>query len=902
MNRRSICRHPFVSWPLIILGLVAAWSPGTLRAEDQPAPDVDVLTRSITRSVALLEKASAGTAEQRACFTCHGQALPVLALVEAEHRGFAIDQENLDRQVERAHRHLERGKASYIQGKGQGGGVDTAGYALWTLESGARAADDVTDAVTAYLLQKQSDRGKWRCSSDRPPSETSDFTTTYLALRGLAAFANETMAERVAGCAKQATAWLQQAPTRETEDTVFGLLISEYAELPTDKRNTLVTTLLQGQREDGGWAQKPDMESDAYATATALYALHRAGAVPDPAVWNRGIRYLLESQQPDGSWHVTSRSKPFQTYFETGFPHGKDQFISTSATAWATLALLFALPEAPEPHASDPDASRPNGDPMPADGTGRHSLILRGGRIVDGTGNPWFVGDVAINGDRIVEIGSVTGTADRVIDARNLVIAPGFVDMHSHSDWTLFEDGNAESKIRQGVTTEVLGEGASGGPNMGKMPPREVTINGKTQRITTLGEYFDGLEQSTTSVNVASYVGINNLWRSVMGQSFARPSSADLKRMQALLADAMQAGAFGLSSQVMTPPGSLATTEELVELCKVVHQHQGIYSTHIRNEGTGVFDSIAEAISIGEQAGVPVDVIHLKIADEQSWGMMRGVVELFAKARARGVNVQANVYPYTRGNNNLSSIIPPWAHEGGREKLLERLGDAAARRRMKHDIEKGIPGWYNHYTAVGRDWGRMLISADCRYRGQTMDAVIAERTAGLDPVPDALDVLFDLLMEEGGSVSTVYAHHEERDMNLAMQQPWCSIGSDGSALATSGSLRRGNPHPRNFGTFPRVLGRYVRERNVLTLEDAIRKMTSLNAAKLGIQDRGILRPGMYADLTLFDPQTVIDQATYSDPFHYNVGIHYVIVNGQVVLDQGRHTGARPGRVLRKPAR
>jgi N-acyl-D-aspartate/D-glutamate deacylase len=278
---------------------------------------------------------------------------------------------------------------------------------------------------------------------------------------------------------------------------------------------------------------------------------------------------------------------------------------------------------------------------------------------------------------------------------------------------------------------------------------------------------------------------------------------------------------------------------------------------------------------------------------------MRGVIELFESARRRGVNVQANVYPYTRGNNNLSSIIPPWAHEGGREQLLERLASQAVRQKLKRDIENGIPGWYNHYTAVGRDWRRMLISADSPYRGMTMDEVIEARCKGLEPKPDPLDVLFDLLIEENGSVSTVYAHHEERDMNLAMQQPWCSIGSDGSALAISGPLKRGNPHPRNFGTFPRVLGRYVREQGLLSLEDAVRKMTSLNAAKIGIYDRGILRPGMMADLTVFDSDTVQDRATYTDPFHYNTGIRYVIVNGMVVLDDGTHTGARPGRALRK---
>lgn len=526
------------------------------------------------------------------------------------------------------------------------------------------------------------------------------------------------------------------------------------------------------------------------------------------------------------------------------------------------------------------------------------SLVLRGGRIVDGTGNPWFIGDVGIQGDRIAAIGKHLGKGRQEIDVQNLVVAPGFIDIHSHSDWTLFEDGNAQSKIRQGVTTEILGEGNSGGPFVGELPPREVVVEGETRRITTVDDYLTSIEEAKISVNVATYVGINNLWQSVMGHRFDRPTAADVETMKRLLDEGLRDGAFGLSSQVMTPPGSLATTEDLIELCRVVHQHGGIYSTHIRNEGVGVFDSVAEAIRIGEEADVPVDVIHLKIADQQSWGNMRGVIELFEHARARGVNVQANVYPYTRGNNNLSSIIPPWAHEGGRDKLLERLSDAATRAKLKDDIENGIDGWYNHYTAVGKDWSRMLISADGPYRGKLMSDIIASKMAGVTPSPDPLDILFDMLIEQQGSIGTVYAHHEERDMNLALIQSWCSVGSDGAALATSGPLRKGNPHPRNFGTFPRLLGRYVRESQLLTLEEAIRKITSLNANKLGIHDRGIIRPGAFADLTIFDPKTISDLATYTEPFQYNRGVHHVIVNGQIVLEDGQHTGRRPGRALR----
>lgn len=527
-----------------------------------------------------------------------------------------------------------------------------------------------------------------------------------------------------------------------------------------------------------------------------------------------------------------------------------------------------------------------------------YDFVIRRGKVIDGSGNPWFYGDVAIKGDRIVAVGRVEGDAKRMIEATGLMVAPGFIDMHSHSDWVLLEDGNAQSKIRQGVTTEVLGESTSVGPFKGKLVPRPVSVQNKSVQIRSIAEYFTAIERSGISVNVATYVGEANVWQCVMGDSFARPGAAELQKMRELVSEAMQEGAFGLSTALMMPPSSLATTDDLVELCKVVRDHGGIYSTHMRDEGLGVFDSVKEAIQIGERAGVPVDIIHLKIADEKYWGRMNEVVALIEDARRRGVNVQANVYPYTRGNNDLVSIIPPWAHEGGRSNLLARLKDPAQRERLKRDIQSGVPGWYNHYTAVGGDWGRMLISANNPYKGLTMDRVIAMKSEGESPTPDPLDVLFDLLIEQNGSVSTVYAHHTEKDMNLALSQPWCSIGSDGSALATEGTLRRGNPHPRNFGTFPRVLGVYGRERGLLRLEDAVRKMTSLNAAKIGIRDRGLLREGLFADITLFDEMKVIDRSTYDEPFQYSEGIEYVIVNGQVVLDKGTHTGARPGRALR----
>jgi N-acyl-D-aspartate/D-glutamate deacylase len=524
-------------------------------------------------------------------------------------------------------------------------------------------------------------------------------------------------------------------------------------------------------------------------------------------------------------------------------------------------------------------------------------IILRHGKIVDGTGNPWFHGDVAIRGGKIAALGKIAGKAPREIDARGLVVAPGFIDMHSHSDFTLLEDGLAQSKIRQGVTTEVLGEGSSAAPYVGKLTPPATKVNGKTVRWTTLSGYFEVVESAGVSTNVATFVGLGQVWECVMGKSHVRPTPAQLDEMKELVEQAMKEGAAGLSSMLMMPPGSLATTDDIVELCKVVAKYGGTYASHIRTEGVGVFEAIQEAIEIGRRSGVTVEIIHIKIADQKNWGRMNEIIQKIDDARKEGVNVAANIYPYTRGHNNLSSIIPPWAHEGGTAKMLARLKDPAERAKVKKDVEHGVPGWYNHYTAVGGDWGRMLVSANTAYKGLTMDRILASRTKGKKA--DLVEEFFDLLIDEGGSVPTVFDHHTEKDMNLALQQPWCSIGSDGSALAIEGSLRRGHPHPRSFGTFPRVLGVYVRERGLLKLEDAVRRMTSLNATKLGLHDRGLLRAGMAADVTVFDAERVIDKATYTEPFQYSEGIEYVIVNGQLVLDRGKHTGAKPGKALRR---
>ncbi|HMV50750.1 MAG TPA: amidohydrolase family protein, partial [Blastocatellia bacterium] len=355
--------------------------------------------------------------------------------------------------------------------------------------------------------------------------------------------------------------------------------------------------------------------------------------------------------------------------------------------------------------------------------------------------------------------------------------------------------------------------------------------------------------------------------------------------------------ALGVASSLSGPPGVWIDTDTLVAMCEVAGQHGGIYSTHMRTEGEGVFKSVAEALEIGRRAKLPVDIIHLKIAEHKLWGRMPELVALITDARAQGQLVEANVYPYRAGQNNLSSIIPPWAHEGGAKAMIARLKDSSLRPRLEKEILNGIPGsdWYNHYTATGGWDGMLLVTFRNpkykQFQGKRMSEVIK----AMNKPP--LEVLFELLAENDGSVPTVYFHHAEEDMRYALKQPFVSIGSDGTAVKTEGPLAAGHPHPRYYGTFPRVLGRYVREEKLISLEEAVRKMTSANAAKIRVYDRGLLRPGQWADVTIFNPATVVDNATFEKPHQYASGIEYVFVNGKPVLERGAHTGARPGAIL-----
>ena len=528
-----------------------------------------------------------------------------------------------------------------------------------------------------------------------------------------------------------------------------------------------------------------------------------------------------------------------------------------------------------------------------------YDLVIINGRVVDGSGAAPFEADVAVTGASIVHVGAiepeVRAQARRVIDARGLVVSPGFIDIHTHSDYALLADGTAQSAVRQGVTTEILGESDSAGPIQGKA--KRPAPYGLQVDWRTLGEYFKRLESNGVSVNVGSFVGATQVRRCVLGEESRTPTRSEMDEMKRLVTEAMQDGALGLSVALLVPPNTYHTTAQLIELASAVKPFDGIYLTHIRTEGEGIETAIGEALEVAGKAQVPVEILHIKIADRRLWGRMKDVCDLIERARSRGIKASADQYPYIAGQNNLVALVPPWAMEGGQERMLGRLKNPAARRRIEKDLYAGIPGWYNHYLAMS-GWEGCLVASvraevNKRYEGKSI-AEIAQ-LSGKKPA----DAVFDLLIDEQGSVPAVYFLMSEEDVRHAMTRPWVSIGSDGSAVRPDGLLGAGKPHPRWYGTFPRVLGKYVREAHVLTLPEAIRKMTSLNAEKLGIEDRGLLRTGKKADITVFDPDRVADRATFENPHQYPVGIEYVIVNGVPVIEREQHVGTKPGRILRK---
>ena len=534
----------------------------------------------------------------------------------------------------------------------------------------------------------------------------------------------------------------------------------------------------------------------------------------------------------------------------------------------------------------------------------RFDILIANGRIVDGTGAPWFRGDVGIVGDRIAEIGSL---ADRVaattIDASNLVVAPGFIDLLGQSEFNILVDARAASKTLQGVTTEVTGEGSSIAPVNDRLI-EEGAANaqhfGVAQDWRTLADYFRRLaERSHPAINIATFVGAGGLRNYVIGKDDRAATPAELDRMKQLAADAMEQGALGVSTSLQYVPDRFASTGEIVELAKVARRYGGVYFTHQRSEGVKIFESLDEVFAIAERAQIPAEIWHLKTAYKPQFGKMPDVLRRIEAARARGLDVTADQYPYTRASNGLDSCLPIWAREGGLEKTLQRLKDPATRERIKKDMDDPTATtWENQWYGANGGDGVMLstvLNPELRkYEGMTLTAI--GKTMG----KDSRDAVMDLVIADRGESSVITSIMDEEDVKAAMKHPLVGVGTDSGAKAEDGKLSENKSHPRAWGSFPRILGHYVRDEHLLTVEEAIRKMTSKAAARVHLTDRGILRPGMAADITIFDPATIRDVATFDQPNRYSVGVRHVFVNGRRVVADGAITNERPGKPLRGP--
>jgi dihydroorotase/N-acyl-D-amino-acid deacylase len=532
-----------------------------------------------------------------------------------------------------------------------------------------------------------------------------------------------------------------------------------------------------------------------------------------------------------------------------------------------------------------------------------YDLVIRNGRVVDGTGRAPFAADVALKGDRISFVGRLPRGARgrREIDARGLVVAPGFIDMLGQSEQNVLIDPRAMSKVMMGVTTEVTGEGGSIAPTNDLLIKEDESFYKRYNLDVdwrTLGEYFARLERQGAGVNIATFVGATQVRAYVVGYDNRAPTHDELEKMKALVADAMKDGALGVSTSLQYVPARFAKTGELVELAKVAHAYGGLYATHQRSEANALDASLAEVFEIARRASIPVEIWHLKAAYRKNWGRMPAVLAKIRAARARGLDVTADVYPYTAASTGLSACLPPWAIEGGTEKMLARLADPATRARIKADILKDSNDWENIYLGSGGGSGVLIGSVVNRelepLQGKRVSEIAKEQGK------DELDALFDIVAADRGQTGAIYFMMSEDDLRAALREPFVSVCTDSGARATDGPLAGSKSHPRGWGSYPRILGRYVRDEHLLTLEDAVRKMTSQPAARVGLKGRGVLRAGAYADITVFDPARVRDLATFDEPNRYPEGITYVIVNGRLEVDQGRRTDANAGRPLRGP--
>ncbi|MCS6859056.1 MAG: D-aminoacylase [Abditibacteriales bacterium] len=525
-------------------------------------------------------------------------------------------------------------------------------------------------------------------------------------------------------------------------------------------------------------------------------------------------------------------------------------------------------------------------------------LLIRNAQVIDGSGKPALTADIAIVGDTIAEVGKLPeeAQATEVIDATGCIVTPGFIDAHSHTDEGLLIDPTAQSKIMQGITTEVSGNcGYSPVPALTAPMQREMRERlarwGLEEVFTTMGEFFAALEQRGLGVNYASFVGHGTIRACAMGFDMRPPTDDEMRAMKRMLEQAIDEGALGLSTGLIYPPGCYADTQELIELAKILPPRGALYATHLRNEGDELIEAVAESLTIGRESGAPVQISHHKATGQRNWGKVQQTIEMMERARQQGVDVTCDQYPYIATSTSLRTLIPAWAHEGGREKLLERLATADDLEKIRAEVEQRYP--------TPEAWNQVMVSEVLNeslkgFEGKRLGEVA--QAWGLPP----FDALVKLLIEDQARTAMVNFVLCEEDVETVMRYPHTMVGTDARARRTDGPLSAGVPHPRAYGTFPRVLARYVRERQVIPLEESVRRMTSLAARRFGLQRRGLIARGYFADLVIFDPDRVTDTATYENPAQLPAGITHVLVNGVVVVRNGRHTGALTGRVLRRP--
>jgi dihydroorotase/N-acyl-D-amino-acid deacylase len=530
-----------------------------------------------------------------------------------------------------------------------------------------------------------------------------------------------------------------------------------------------------------------------------------------------------------------------------------------------------------------------------------YDFIISGAHIVDGTGAPWVAGDIAIAGDRIVAIGDLSkASARKRLDAKGLVVSPGFIDVQGQSEFNVLVDNRAASKITQGVTTEITGEGSSIAPVNERIKKENEEVAkkyGVTVDWSTLDEYFKHFERTKSAINLGTFVGAGGVRNYVMGTVNRPASPAELEQMRQLVAQAMQDGAMGISTALEYVPDTFASTDEIVELAKVARQYGGVYFTHQRSETDAIFSSLDEVFAIARRANISTTIWHLKTAYHENFGKMPEVLRRIQDARAQGIDVAASVYPYTRASNGLVSSFPPWVSEGGIEQMIARFKDPVQRERIKKEMDQPSTTWENEWLGSGGDGsGIMLVGLLnpelAKYEGMTLQEI------GRQWNKDPKDVAMEIVIADHGHTGQIISIMDEGDVRAAVSNPIVTYGSDSEAQAEDGPLSKTKAHPRAFGTFPRILGMYAREQHTMSLEEAVRKMTSLAASRVGLLDRGILRPGAFADIAVFDPKTIRDAATFSDPMHYSAGVRYVFVNGRPVVWDGAIADERPGRPVR----